>query len=88
MARTAIGLAIGIVFVSSVVWVALDATPVECEICVDFKGRRACSIARAEDRATAEMQALSGACSQVTGGVTETLECDRIEPSLRRCEGG
>jgi len=85
MARTAIGLAIGAAFVAAVLWYAFDATQVECEICVDYKGRSACSVSRAADLATAEMQAHSGACSQVTGGVTETLECDRIAPSVRRC---
>jgi hypothetical protein len=85
MARTAIGLAIGAAFVAAVLWYAFAATQVECEICVDYKGRSACSVSRAADLATAEMQAHSGACSQVTGGVTETLECDRIAPSVRRC---
>lgn len=85
MARTAISVAIGIAFVSAVIWYALDATNVECEICVDYKGRHACSISRAADLMSAESQAHSGACSQVTGGVTETLECDRIAASLRRC---
>lgn len=85
MARTAIGLAIGIAFVASVIFYALDATQVECEICVDYKGRHACSISRAADLLTAEMQAHSGACSQVTGGVTETLECDRMLSSKRVC---
>ena len=85
MARTAISFAIGIAFVSAVIWYALDATNVECEICVDYKGRHACSVSRAADLETAEMQAHSSACSQVTGGVTETLECDRIMASVKRC---
>ena len=85
MARTAISVAIGIAFVSAVIWYALEATQIQCEICVNYKGRNACSISQAADIMTAEMQAHSGACSQVTGGVTETLECDRIAPSVRRC---
>ena len=28
---------------------------------------------------------ISGACSQVTGGVTETLECDRLPAATRVC---
>ena len=85
MARTAIGLAIGAAFVAAVLFYAFESTQVQCEICVDYKGRSACSKSQAADLATAEMQAHSGACSQVTGGVTETLECDRIAPSVRRC---
>ena len=85
MARTAIGIAIGTAFVAAVIWAALSSTSAECEICVQYKGRQACSIARAADVAQAESQAHSGACSQVTGGVTETLECDRIAATVRRC---
>ena len=85
MARTAIGLAIGVGFVAAVVWFALAGASAQCEICVDYKGRSACSVSQAADLQTAEMQAHSGACSQVTGGVTETLECDRMAPSVRRC---
>lgn len=85
MARTLVGVAIGLAFVGAVLWYALAATQVRCEICVDYKGRSACSVSQAADLLTAEMQAHSGACSQVTGGVTETLECDRIVPSVRRC---
>ena len=85
MARTAIGVAIGAVFVTAVIWSALNETAAQCEICVDYKGRKACSIARAADLQQAEMQAHSGACSQVSGGVTETLECDRVGSTVRRC---
>ena len=85
MARTAIGIAIGAAFIAAVIWAAFDETAVECEICVDYKGRSACSTARAADLMQAEAQAHSGACSQVTGGVTETLECDRMAASVRRC---
>lgn len=85
MARTAISVAIGAAFVTAVIWGAFSDTAVQCEICVEYKGRTACSIARAADLRQAESQAHSGACSQVTGGVTETLECDRIGSTVRRC---
>ena len=85
MARTAIGIAIGIIFVGAVIWSAFSESAAQCEICVDYKGRSACSIASAADMAQAESQAQSGACSQVTAGVTETLECAALMPSSRRC---
>jgi hypothetical protein len=85
MARTAVGALIGLAFIAAVIWSAFEATQVQCEICVEYKGRSACSTAQAVDVLQAEAQALSGACSQVTGGVTETLECDRLPPVTRRC---
>jgi hypothetical protein len=86
MARTAIGIAIGAAFVTAVIWSAFSETAVECEICVEYKGRSACSTARAANVSLAESQAHSGACSQVTGGVTETIECGRIGSTVRRCD--
>ncbi|MBW2495767.1 MAG: hypothetical protein JRF61_00720 [Deltaproteobacteria bacterium] len=85
MARTAIGIAIGALFVAAVIWGALAGSSVECEICVDYKGRHACSVAAAADQAQALAQAQSGACAQVAGGVTETLECSALRPSQQRC---
>ena len=85
MGRTAIGLAIGIAFVAAVIWGALAESAVECEVCIEYKGRTACSTAAAADRGMAESQAQSGACSQVAGGVTETLECGSIAPVRLRC---
>ncbi len=85
MARTAIGLALGIGFVAAVIWSALSTTGARCEICVDYRGRSACSVAAAADLVQAEAQAQSGACAQVAGGVTETLECTAMQPSVRRC---
>ena len=85
MARTAVGIAIGIVFVGAVIWSAFSVSAVECEICMDYKGRSACSIASAADRPQAEAQAQSGACAQITGGVTEVLECTAMAPSVKRC---
>lgn len=85
MARTAVGAALGIAFIAAVIWAAFEATQVQCEVCVEFQGRSACSTAQAADVIQAEAQALSGACSQVTGGVTETLGCDRTPPKSRRC---
>ena len=85
MARTAIGAALGLAFVAAVIWSAFEATRVQCEVCVEYKGRSACSTAQAADVLQAEQQALSGACSQVVGGVTETLECDRTPPTRRQC---
>ena len=85
MARTALGIAIGFTFVAAVIWSAFSESGARCEICVDYKGRSACSVAAAADLMQAESQAQSGACSQVTGGVTETLECAAIMPTVRRC---
>ena len=85
MARTAVGAALGIAFIAAVIWAAFEATQIQCEVCVEFQGRSACSTAQAADAVQAEAQALSGACSQVTGGVTETLECDRTPPKTRSC---
>ena len=49
MARTAISVAIGIIFVAAVIWSAFSESAARCEICVDYKGRSACSVAAASD---------------------------------------
>ena len=85
MAPTALSVALGVLFVGAVIWAALSGSSTQCEICVEYKGRSACQTAAAADLMQAESQAQSGACAQVAGGVTETLECAAITPSVRRC---
>ena len=68
-----------------VVYTSLQAGGVRCEVCIEFGGRRAC---RAVDGAT-EREALtaarSNACARLTSGVTNTMACERTEPTSTAC---
>ena len=68
-----------------VVYTSLQAGGVRCEVCIEFGGSRAC---RAVDGAT-EREALTAARSNaralLTSGVTNTMACERTDPTSTAC---
>ena len=85
MARAFVGVLCGALFLATLIYVTMAETGTECEVCVDFAGRNACSIARGGDRDQAIQQALSSACAVITSGVTEVVKCTATVPSSARC---
>lgn len=85
MARTLVGVLCGVLFLAALIYVTMAETGTECEVCVDFEDRNACSSARGGDRDLAIQQALTSACATITSGVTETVKCNGTIPSSTRC---
>jgi hypothetical protein len=63
-----------------------ELTQVECEVCMEFEGRRACSGGLGVDETEATQIARSTACAPLAGGVTETFACNRARPASVSCE--
>ena len=85
MTRVLAGVLLAIAFFAAMIYTTMAETGVECEVCVDFMGRQACSVAKGGDREFAMQQALSSACATITSGVTEVVACGGTVPSTARC---
>jgi hypothetical protein len=83
--RTIIGILVGISFVAVVVYLATGQFDAKCEVCITFRGQQLCETALAADRDQAVMQATSSACTRLTSGVNEVIECQRLRPTSLRC---
>jgi hypothetical protein len=83
--RTIIGILVGITFVAAVVYLAMGQFDVKCEVCITYRGRQLCETALAADRDQAVMQATSSACTQLTNGVNEVMECQRLRATSLSC---
>jgi hypothetical protein len=70
----------------ALVYGTLQEAEVECEVCLEFEGARACRTAIASARDGAVGAAIRGACAVLTSGVTRGMACDRTPPSSVRCE--
>lgn len=68
-------LVLGYVVISSV-----SGQRVTCQVCMVFKGGRDCKKASANTRENALRTAITNACSQLSGGVTETNQCENTPP--------
>jgi hypothetical protein len=83
--RIFVGLVIGAAFLAAVVYVTLDQARVRCEVCMSFGGREICETAMSLDRAQAVQQATASACAQISGGVTQGIQCTSTPPASTRC---
>ena len=68
-----------------IVYTSFRAGGVRCRVCIEFGGGQAC---RAVDGAT-EREALAAArtnaCALLASGVTNTMACERTEPTSSAC---
>ena len=86
MTRTLVGVLIGVIFVVVVVVATMGQFSARCEVCMAHGGRQLCEIASAADPASAEMQARSSACAQLSNGVTDGMRCNNTAPLRVSCD--
>ena len=71
--------------VGFVVASSLRVGGVRCEVCIEFEGRQACRAVDADAEADAHQSAVNNACAQLTSGVTQTMACERTQPTRAAC---
>lgn len=69
---------------AALVYMSIGYHQYEVEVCITFKGRSNCGIAAGADREEAQSAATRVACATISGGVTETIACDRTPPDSVR----
>lgn len=52
----------------------------KCRVCMSFKGAQDCRTASASNRQEALRTAVTNACAQLSGGVTESNQCENTPP--------
>ena len=79
---TAVGLGglIALVVLSS-----LRIGSVRCELCMEFRGRRACRAVDGNSEEEARAAAITNACALVASGVTDTVACQNTPPTDVHC---
>ncbi len=83
--RVLFGVTVLILFVVAVVLGAMSQLRTRCEVCMEFRGRQVCEVARADDEEAAILQATTAACSILSGGVTDGIRCGNTPPRSIRC---
>ena len=68
------------------VLLSMQIGQVECEVCMDFKGRRNCATAAAPTQAEAIRGGRMTACGTIAGGVRDSFACDSAEPATVTCK--
>ena len=69
-----------------IVYSTMGLAKVNCEVCVEFHGRTSCRPAAATTQEDAVKGAVSVACSELAGGRTENIACERTPPKTMSCK--
>jgi hypothetical protein len=75
---------IGVVFVVGVlaflIYSSMHIAQYRVEVCVAYQGRTECRIASADTKEHALRSAQNNACGLMVSGVTETMQCEHVDP--------
>ena len=72
-------------FIALLLYNTLSAQKVECQVCVEFQGRRNCATASHASENEAIQSAQTTACGILANGMTESIACGRTPPVSSRC---
>jgi len=77
----AIGVAFVVVVIGYLVYSSMNIAHYRVEVCIAFRGRTECRVASADSQDHALRSAHSNACALLVSGVTDTMQCERVEPA-------
>ena len=58
----------------------------ECEVCMEFEGRKKCLTVQGESEQQAMQTAKDNACSYITSGRAESVRCGQTPPAGTQCK--
>jgi hypothetical protein len=76
----------GIIFIVAFLAILLYSTlsmtrgRMRVEVCMEFNGRTNCGVASAKSRDAAMRTAITNACALISGGVTDSQQCESSKP--------
>jgi len=74
-----------VLFVGFVVYRSFYVAGFRCDVCITFQGRQACRSVDGPTEHEALQGALTNTCAQLASGVTDSMACERTQPSKRDC---
>lgn len=75
-----IGILLAVLILGAIIYTTIGNQEFRVEVCMSYKGQKACRIASARTRETAERSARENACAQISSGSFDSLHCDNSDP--------
>jgi hypothetical protein len=73
-----------LVFLALITYAMMGGRQTKVEVCMAFQGRTNCATASAASREEAIRTATTTACALIASGVTDSMGCDRTQPTSIR----
>lgn len=74
------GVAFIVAFIAAMAWSTFGNAKLHVEICITYNGRTICRDGAATTREQAERAATDSACTDLTGNMTELMQCQNNAP--------
>lgn len=76
-----IGIIFAAVILGAIVYSSMNLGKYKVEICMTFNGHSSCRTAVGKNQEETLQTAISNACADIAGGVTDTIACERTAPT-------
>ncbi|HYL37601.1 MAG TPA: hypothetical protein VEV17_16925 [Bryobacteraceae bacterium] len=76
----ALSILAALAFVIILAYSSMHPVKYRVEVCVAYQGRTECRIASADTKEHALRSAQNNACGLMVSGVTETMQCEHLDP--------
>ena len=73
-------------FLAFMIYSMIGVAQVSCEVCINFRGRTACSTARGANAEEAQHTATNVACTSLASGRTDSIACGNTPPLRLMCK--
>ena len=83
--KSFIWLGVVLAFTVYLAWSTLSAQKAECDVCVEFNGKRNCATASHSTEDEAARSAQTTACGPLVAGMNDAIACDARPPASRQC---
>jgi hypothetical protein len=76
-----IGVLFVLVVLGAIVYSSMNLSKFKVEVCMTFKGQSTCKTAVGTTQEETLQTAITNACGDLAGGVTDSIACERTPPS-------
>jgi hypothetical protein len=74
-----------ILFMAFVVYRSTRISGYRCTVCINFRGEGVCRTVDGPTEQEARSSAITNACAFLASGVTDSLACERTQPTTTQC---
>ena len=80
------GIVFAAVVLAAILYQTFNLKQYECEVCMEFEGRKKCLTVQGESEEQAMQTAKENACSFITAGRAEGFRCSQTPPATTQCK--
>ena len=81
-----IGILFAAVVLAAIFYQTMHLEQYQCEVCMEFEGRKKCLTVQGESEQQAMQTAKDNACSFITSGRAENIRCSQTPPASVQCK--